>query len=557
MSVIRRIEVDNFRALKRFEWLPSAGINCLIGPGDSGKSSILDAIDFCIGARRNLQIADTDFHCLNVGAPIQISITLGELDDQLKTIDAYGLYLRAFDASTGAISDEPEAEQETVLTVQLAVQGDLEPQWTLVSERATAQSQTRNLNWNDRVRLAPTRLGAFDDHNLSWRRGSILNRLSEERADASAALVKAARDVREGFGEQAKEQLAEALQTVLETAVSLGIPVGAEVKAMLDAHSVSFSGGTISLHDERGVPLKALGLGSTRLLIAGLQRCAANESSIVLIDELEHGLEPHRIIRLIDALGAKEQKPPLQVLMTTHSSVAVRELSGSQLYVVRCVDGEHKVRHVGTADEVQGTIRLFPEALLAPSVLVCEGASEVGLVRGLPAHLLPPIALMMFTGLGPKDALTLRRDAYRDGKIALKRSKTGEPVFWPCPKHLKVILEKAPKHDAITLCANSDGRPWTISGYRASWRKVRITLERAGRVGPALTLYGLRHTVAVILREIGYDERTIADALGQKTIEMARHYAKGADLAPKMRGVVKSFDAELNKRSTKIVKPGR
>ena len=178
-------------------------------------------------------------------------------------------------------------------------------------------------------------------------------------------------------------------------------------------------------------------------------------------------------------------------------------------------------------------------------------------VQALPAHLLPPIALMMFTGLGPKDALTLRRDAYRDGEIALKRSKTGEPLFWPCPKQLKVILEKAPKHDAITLCANSDGRPWTISGYRASWRKVRITLERAGRVGPALTLYGLRHTVAVILREIGYDERTIADALGQKTIEMARHYAKGADLAPKMRAVVKSFDAELNKRSTKTVKPGR
>jgi hypothetical protein len=184
-------------------------------------------------------------------------------------------------------------------------------------------------------------------------------------------------------------------------------------------------------------------------------------------------------------------------------------------------------------------------------------AERGAVVQALPVHLLPPIALMMFTGLGPKDALTLRRDAYRDGKIALKRSKTGQPVFWPCPKQLKVILEKAPKHDAITLCANSDGRPWTISGYRASWRKVRISLEKAGRVAPALTLYGLRHTVAVILREIGYDERTIADALGQKTIEMARHYAKGADLAPKMRGVVRSFDAELHKRSTKTVKPGR
>ena len=80
-------------------------------------------------------------------------------------------------------------------------------------------------------------------------------------------------------------------------------------------------------------------------------------------------------------------------------------------------------------------------------------------------------------------------------------------------------------------------------------------LEGEGRIGPGLTLYGLRHTVAVILRELGFDERTIADAFGQKTIEMARHYADGADLKPKMRGVVASFEAELNKRRTSPVKP--
>jgi Na+/H+ antiporter NhaB len=59
----------------------------------------------------------------------------------------------------------------------------------------------------------------------------------------------------------------------------------------------------------------------------------------------------------------------------------------------------------------------------------------------------------------------------------------------------------------------------------------------------------------VILREAGADERTIADALGQKTIEMARHYARGADLKRKMRGVVASFDDEVNRRRTKTVKP--
>ena len=54
--------------------------------------------------------------------------------------------------------------------------------------------------------------------------------------------------------------------------------------------------------------------------------------------------------------------------------------------------------------------------------------------------------------------------------------------------------------------------------------------------------------MAVILRESGADERTIADALGQRTIEMARHYARGADLRGKMRGVVKQFDVELARR---------
>jgi integrase len=171
-----------------------------------------------------------------------------------------------------------------------------------------------------------------------------------------------------------------------------------------------------------------------------------------------------------------------------------------------------------------------------------------------PAHMKPAIALMMFTGLGPKDALTLPRNFYRNGEIATKRSKTGEPVFWPVPSELATVISETASHNATTLCANSRGLPWTLSGFNSSWIKYRKRLEAEGRIGPGLTPYGLRHTVAVILREIGYDERSIADALGQKTIEMARHYAKGADLRPKMRGVVASFDAELNRRRTKAVK---
>lgn len=55
----------------------------------------------------------------------------------------------------------------------------------------------------------------------------------------------------------------------------------------------------------------------------------------MLSDELEYGLELHRIARFLGSLGAKEAAAPLQVFLTTHSPVALRELSGGQLFVLR------------------------------------------------------------------------------------------------------------------------------------------------------------------------------------------------------------------------------
>ena len=386
MARLRKIEIKNFRGIQSLEWQPSNGINCLIGHGDSGKSTLLDAIDLCIGARRSVAFCDTDFYQLNVENPISITVTIGNLSDDLKNIDAYGAYLRGFCDLIGEIEDEPGDGLETVLSINLSVGADLEPIWCILSDRAQAQGLSRNLSWADRVRLSPTRIGNVSDFNLSWRKGSILNKLSDETADASAALTIAARNARAAFGDNAQEQLATTLAVVKSTTDELGIPTGGNVKAMLDAHSISFGGGTISLHDAAGVPLKNLGIGSTRLLIAGLQRKAAESSSVILIDELEYGLEPHRIIRLLGSLGAKESSEPLQVFMTTHSPTALKELSGDQLYILRRGNQAHKCIYVGTKDDVQGTIRCYPEAFLASAVLVCEGASEVGFIRGLDQH---------------------------------------------------------------------------------------------------------------------------------------------------------------------------
>nr|WP_290371002.1 AAA family ATPase [Pseudomonas mediterranea] len=64
MARIRRFQIQNFRSIQNLDWTPSPGFNCLIGPGDSGKSSILDAINLCLGARRNAPFGDTDFYHL-------------------------------------------------------------------------------------------------------------------------------------------------------------------------------------------------------------------------------------------------------------------------------------------------------------------------------------------------------------------------------------------------------------------------------------------------------------------------------------------------------------
>lgn len=383
MTRVRRLEIQNFRSIQAFDWTPSNGVNCLIGPGDSGKSTILDAIDLCLGARRSAPFGDTDFFGLDVTRTIVIAVTLGALPDALKNIDTYGEFLRGFNLDTGLLEDEPRAGLETVLTLKLEVKSDLEPSWTLYSGRSARQQVERGLAWKDRNLLTPARIGTYANTNLSWARGSVLNRLTEERANLGSELASAARAARTTFGAQAGPQLSQTLQVVTQTATGLGVAIGASAQALLDSHSVSIGDGAIALHNEAGIPLRSLGTGSGRLLVAGLQRAAAAAATVALVDEVEYGLEPHRLMRLLDSLGAKDTAQPLQVFMTTHSPVTLRELAGNQLFVVRQRSGIHTATCAGTDDGIQGTLRKSAEAFLSKSIIVCEGASEVGFARGM------------------------------------------------------------------------------------------------------------------------------------------------------------------------------
>lgn len=169
-----------------------------------------------------------------------------------------------------------------------------------------------------------------------------------------------------------------------------------------------------------------------------------------------------------------------------------------------------------------------------------------------PWHLKVPIALAMYLGLREGDALKASKRTYDGRSIALRTSKTGSMIATRVPEDLRQILDDAPATDATTLAANSRGIPWTDSGFRASWRTFRQTLEKAGAIEPGLTIHGLRHTRSTLIREAGFDDRTAADALGQATEAMARRYNRHADVSQKLDSVVVKLDQIEAEKRTKL-----
>lgn len=133
-----------------------------------------------------------------------------------------------------------------------------------------------------------------------------------------------------------------------------------------------------------------MGIGTRRLMAIGLQLgCIEKKGGILLIDEVEHGLEPHRLKYLLRILSKNTNEQGYgQIFMTTQCPATLEELGAETLYCVHYKKTEKKTEIKKIDKEAHGTVRRTPEAFLSPKVIVCEGTTEIGLLRAYENYLI-------------------------------------------------------------------------------------------------------------------------------------------------------------------------
>jgi putative ATP-dependent endonuclease of the OLD family len=405
------LEIENFRGIKSLAWAPSPGMNCLIGPGDSTKTTVLDAIELCLNPRSYIFADDCDFFDLDIERSVRITVTLAGLPADFKTEDRYGLHLRGWNQTATKIEDEPGTGLEEALSITVVVDQSLEARWSIHNDRInTAESDPPTVRYKDAKRFATNRLGPYAERHLGWGRSSVLTRIGETTDGYNLQLAAAGRAARTAFRAGDQGVFKKAVDRAEELSKLFAVPVRGKFSAELDVQGVSITSGGIALHDGN-LPLRRLGTGSSRLLVSALQH-DAGPPHIAIIDEIEHGLEPHRVARLLKYLktpkGAADAAQP-QIFATTHSPVVIRELSAPDIFAVRSTAGVTIVASVSSLardlDTAQRHLRGTPEAFLARKVLIGEGRTEQGFIRGLD---------IWWSGKG-RDSFALQATAAIDG----------------------------------------------------------------------------------------------------------------------------------------------
>ena len=384
MSKIHSLSIKNFRGIKEFNHVfGNEKFIVLIGRGNSGKTTILQAINYVLSPTWNVGLSDLDFYNTDVTHPIEIEATITDFPKELLTDSKYGLYVRKI--KDGQVIDDFLEEDDSgladALSIRFRVDSSLEPKWHVFCGRD--ESEPKEITANDRAKFNVFMVADYADNQFSFGRYSPLSALmklsSAEGESVAQKLLEIVRKIHELTAENGSFNEVEGILEILKTDSSqLGLSLE-QLKTAIEFKDNSISGNSIALHNGN-IPYRRSGKGSKRLLSIAIQKQLTRTGGIVLIDELEQGLEPDRIINITRYLKSGLSG---QIFVTTHSSYTLVEASYNNLFLMR-----EGAKSLVTFDKsMQGLLRTKPWAFFAKKIICCEGKTEQGFIRGADTYL--------------------------------------------------------------------------------------------------------------------------------------------------------------------------
>lgn len=380
MAKIHNIKIKNFKGIKEMDHtFGSANFICLVGRGDSCKTSIIEAISYALYPHWSPSINDNDFFNCDTSVPLEIELTLRDIDDSLLRDTKYGLHIRGLNDDGITISDEMLEGQEKLLTILFIVEKDLEPKWFVTSHRP--HQKNINISTGDRSSFNVFLLSDYLDRHFSWGKGAPLySLLRQDGSDSdNSVFLEAVRNLKIDINGTEFEDFNSVVDKIKNSTLKFGVNID-NTKTGIDIKDLTIKNNKIILHDGI-IPFRLKGKGSKRLISIAIQIELA-KNGILLIDEIEQGLEPDRVKHLVRTLCCNINE---QIFLTTHSQQVIEELDPENIFVVNNENGIVTIKQTNKdeSDKYKKLFRTCPEALYADRVIVCEGKTELGFCRAI------------------------------------------------------------------------------------------------------------------------------------------------------------------------------
>lgn len=374
---IRRVKIERYRGIEKLVWCPTPGLNCLIGPGDVGKSTVLDAIATVLSPAPSRVASEHDYLGGDVAKGFKIELLIGKLDEEvLSAWSAAPLW--TWWGEKNKVQAEPDPDGEAVLCLRAQGTDDLE----IVHVAIDPSQGEVPLSPSKRQKFGLSTMGSAGTayRELRMSRGSLLSRnigaeqlrgLITEAVQATREQFTPSKEVEGRVGE-----LSAALRAIAPGTGDLDL-------AMLSPRGQNLLGmiGLFASSKEALVPLANAGLGTQQLALFTLARLLIAGSPLFVIDEIESGLEPFRQRDLIARIRGTIESDG-QAFITTHSPAAVGEMAIEELHRLDPPSGGASCISA-LADGLETVRRSDPEALLCRVLAVVEGQTELGLLRPL------------------------------------------------------------------------------------------------------------------------------------------------------------------------------